>query len=417
MWIIMLQFLQAFTFNLYWGIMTRHLMLLPTLACPADCAYCFGPHSLSPVMGRAVVEAAAGWQAAENPGEALEITFHGGEPLAAGVDFYRWALPLLAGQLRPRRLRLGLQSNLWLLTDELCDLFAEHGVALGTSLDGPEAINDGQRGVGYFQCTLAGIRRARAHGLEVSCICTFTAQSAPYADEIYDFFAGQGLSFSLHAALPGLAAVDGRWALAPEAYGELLEQLLGRYLGKADRLRIATLDCICRSISAGCSGLCTFSDCLGRYLAVDPQGWVYACQRFAGLPEHRLGNVLDQPGQANFSRSPAWQRLQARQQRVAEECAGCVHFKYCRGGCPYNSLAARVPLGRDPYCSAYQRIFTTVIERAVTEVFSEENMQAVLAQAGGKNGLLRRGALLQIMRGGTHPCLDKVNYGELQSVS
>ncbi len=380
--------------------MTRHLMLLPTLACPADCAYCFGPHSLGPVMGRAVVAAAAGWQAAESPGEALEITFHGGEPLAVGVDFYRWVLPLLGGQLRPR---LGLQSNLWLLTDELCDLFAEHGVALGTSLDGPQAINDAQRGEGYFQRTLAGIRRARAHGLEVSCICTFTGQSAAYADEIYDFFAGQGLSFSVHAALPGLAAADGRWALSAEGYGLLLEKLLGRYLAGPTKLRIGTLDAISRGISAGCGGLCTFSGCLGRYPAVDPQGWVYACQRFAGLPEHRLGNVLDQPGQVNFSRSPAWQRLQARQQRVAEECAGCLHYKYCRGGCPYNSLAAGVPLGRDPYCPAYQRIFNTVIERAVGEVFSEENMQAVLAQASGKTGLLRKGALLQIMRGGTHP--------------
>jgi uncharacterized protein len=397
--------------------MAQHLMILPTLVCPAECAYCFGPHAASPRMGRAVVEAAAGWQAAENPGEALEITFHGGEPLAAGVDFYRWALPLLTGQLRRRRLRLGLQSNLWLLTDELCDLFAEQGVSLGTSLDGPEAINDAQRGAGYFQRTMAGIRRARAYGLEVSCICTFTAQSAPYADEIYDFFAGQGLNFSVHAALPGLAAADGRWALSAEDYGVLLEKLLECYLADLPKLRIGTLDAICWGISAGCGGLCTFSDCLGRYLAVDPQGWVYACQRFAGRVEHRLGNVLDQPGQANFPRSPAWQRLQVRQQRVAEECAGCPHFKYCRGGCPYNSLAAGVPLGRDPYCPAYQRIFNTVIERAVGEVFSTENMQAVLAQAGGKAGLLRKGALLQIMRSRTHQCLDKVSYGELQSAS
>jgi uncharacterized protein len=392
-------------------------MLLPTLACPADCAYCFGPHSLSPVMGRAVVEAVAGWQAAESPGEALELTFHGGEPLAAGVDFYRWALPLLVNQLRQRRLHLGLQSNLWLLTDVLCDLFAEYGVSLGTSLDGPEAINDAQRGAGYFQHTLAGIRRAHSHGLEMSCICTFTAQSARQLDQIYDFFSGQGLSFSVHAALPGLAAADRHWALAPEAYGELLEKLLECYLADPTKLRIGTLDAISRGISAGCGGLCTFSSCLGRYLAVDPQGWVYACQRFAGLPEHHLGNVLDQPGQENFSRSPAWQRLQARQQRVAEECAGCLHFKYCRGGCPYNSLAAGVPLGRDPYCPAYQHIFNTVIERAVGEVFSEENMQAVLAQAGGKSGLLRQGALLQIMCGGAQPYLDKVSYGELQSAS
>jgi uncharacterized protein len=51
------------------------------------------------------------------------------------------ALPLLRDGLAPRRVRFAAQSNLWLLTDELCELFAEHGVSLGTSLDGPEALN------------------------------------------------------------------------------------------------------------------------------------------------------------------------------------------------------------------------------------------------------------------------------------
>ena len=57
----------------------------------------------------------------------------------------------------------------------------KHPLSIGTSLDGPESVNDAQRGQGYFQHTLAGIERARAHGLDVGCICTFTARSVPQA--------------------------------------------------------------------------------------------------------------------------------------------------------------------------------------------------------------------------------------------
>ncbi len=183
---------------------SRHLMLIPSLACPASCAYCFGPHAGGPPMGRAILEAVARWQSASDDSATLEITFHGGEPLVPGIDFYRMALPLLREGLAPRRVRFAVQSNLWLLTDDLCDLFREYSVSLGTSLDGPEPINDAQRGRGYFRRTMAGIERARAHGLSAGCICTFTAQSAPRAGEIFDFFVREGLDFSLHAALPAL---------------------------------------------------------------------------------------------------------------------------------------------------------------------------------------------------------------------
>ena len=120
---------------------TSRLMLVPSLACPASCAYCFGPHEGWEVMRQETVEAVVRWQSALGGDEPLEITFHGGEPLVPGIDFYRMALPLLRDGLSPRPVRFAMQSNLWLLTDELAELLREHDVSIGTSLDGPEAIN------------------------------------------------------------------------------------------------------------------------------------------------------------------------------------------------------------------------------------------------------------------------------------
>ena len=108
-------------------------------------------------MSRATVEAVVHWWGSFDSTDSLEITFHGGEPLIPGIDFYRMALPLLRDGLTAREVRFSVQSNLWLLTDELCELFREYGISIGTSLDGPEAINDAQRGAGYFRRTMAGI--------------------------------------------------------------------------------------------------------------------------------------------------------------------------------------------------------------------------------------------------------------------
>ena len=343
--------------------------------------------------------------------EPLEIMFHGGEPLLAGVEFYRNALPALREGISPRLLRFGIQSNLWLLTDELCEMFGEYGVAIGTSLDGPEQINDAQRGRGYFRRTMDGIELARRHGLEAGCICTFTALSAPRAGEIFDFFLKEGLNFSIHAALSPMRETTGPraagWHLTPHAHGELLVGLLERYLANLSHLRISTFDSMCRSLSAGHGGICTFTDCLGDYLTVGPDGTIYPCQRFVGLADFRLGNAAELPDQVELARTPTWRVFAERQEQIAEECGDCAHLAYCRGGCPYNTLAANGGRFngrlRDPHCDSYRRFFSYASERALQEVFSPENLEAVVERPEPGRGLLRRGRLITLLRDQTHP--------------
>ena len=344
-----------------------------------------------------------------NGNGSLEITFHGGEPLVPGARWYRDAMPLLRDGLAPRKVRFAAQSNLWLLTDELCELFREHGVSLGTSLDGPETINDAQRGSGYFAKTMAGIERARAHGIDVGVICTFTTQSVPHVEETFNFFVREGLNFSVHAALPSLRypAAD-RWSITAEAHGELLVDLLDRYLDNLTRVRISTLDSMARSASAGRGGICTFGECLGGYLAVGPDGSIYPCQRFAGMPEFEVGNVAGRPSLAELRDSSVWREFRAREEHVAEACGDCAYFGFCKGGCPYNALvgsggSSLGPTARDPHCASYRRVFDAVTERAMAEMFSPENLDAVVEHPDPERGLMRRGPLLSIMRDGPHP--------------
>jgi sulfatase maturation enzyme AslB (radical SAM superfamily) len=181
-------------------VISRHLMLLPSLACQASCAYCFGPNR-GPTMPSDVFDATVFWIVSISPiDESLDITFHGGEPLLAGRKWYERNLPVLRRRFG-NRLKLHVQSNLWLLNDGYCALFREYGVSLGASLDGPEPINDRQRGEGYFAQTMSGIETARRHDLDVGVICTFTRLSAPHYREVLDFFIAEHLSFSVHAAI------------------------------------------------------------------------------------------------------------------------------------------------------------------------------------------------------------------------
>lgn len=381
--------------------MKKSLMIVPSLDCPAGCGYCFGPNRGGPVMTEAVVDAIVSWVGSTGWEGDLDITFHGGEPLTAGAGYFRAALARLADGLSFCRTHLAVQSNLWQLDDEFLDVLCEYGVSIGTSLDGPEHINDSQRGAGYFRRTMKGIELARSRGLDVGCVCTFTSRSAVYAEEIFEFFRSERLDFTIHPALRRAGSTETDvLALPPEAHGDLLEGMLYRYLASPQEVRITTLDSLCRGISARRGGTCVFGDCLGGYLAVGPEGGIYPCQRFVELPDFRIGNVLDKPSMGELRSAPAWRAFEGRQERVRAECGECAHMEYCLGGCPYNVLAERGGFSgsaRDPYCPSYRRIFELIIDLALKEVFSPENLAAVIEGKDPGAGFLQRGRLLSLM--------------------
>ncbi|MCA1916879.1 TIGR04083 family peptide-modifying radical SAM enzyme, partial [Methanospirillum hungatei] len=199
-----------------------HIMLIPTLGCPSNCKYCWSSEEGSPVMNIQVVKDVVSWLS-EFRDDPVTITFHGGEPLLAGPAFYREALPLLAQGLAKNKPSFAIQTNLWRMTPELADIFAEYHIPIGSSIDGPEDITDYQRGEGYFQKTMEGYRIAREHGLIVRFICTFTGYSEKQRESIVEFFIDQGFTMKLHPALPSLRSESpNEWALAPEKFGDLL---------------------------------------------------------------------------------------------------------------------------------------------------------------------------------------------------
>src|SRR3954454_12679571 len=78
--------------------------------------------------------------------QAVRITFHGGEPMLAGLEtLERWLGRIeteLAGDLR---VIPTIQTNGTLIDDAWAVLFAAHDVEIGVSLDGPPELNDRHR--------------------------------------------------------------------------------------------------------------------------------------------------------------------------------------------------------------------------------------------------------------------------------
>jgi len=361
--------------------MPFHVMLIPTLGCPSKCNYCWSSDAGSPIMDLDTVKKTVLWLRKFRKDD-VTFTFHGGEPLLAGAGFYKKALPMIAKGLSDRNVAFAMQTNLWLMTPEMAKVLAKYSIPIGSSLDGPKEINDMQRGKGYYERTLKGARIARENGLDVKFICTFTSRSIGYKEAIFDYFLENGGTLKLHPALPSLKSDDpGEWALDPKEYGELLVYLLDRYLENWGRVEVMNIDHLCKGVFMRRGVVCTFVDCVGDTFAVGPDGNIYPCYRFVGMPDFVMGNVSDGPAMDDLMRSKAGKLMEGYRKSVDKNCRSCAHIRYCRGGCPYNAI---VPTsgkikGVDPHCVAYKRIFDEIIARQGQEMFGSVHIETAMA--------------------------------------
>jgi uncharacterized protein len=121
--------------------------------------------------------------------ETVQVILHGGEPLLAGADRLRRIIATLESAVHDIcRLDLRIHTNGVLLDEEFCELFAEHGVKVGISLDGDQAANDrhrryadGRSSYAKVQQAIALLRSVRYRDLYAGLLCTIDVRNDPLA--------------------------------------------------------------------------------------------------------------------------------------------------------------------------------------------------------------------------------------------
>src|ERR1043165_6462701 len=126
----------------------RQVLVQPTSLCNLDCDYCYVPdRQNASVMADDVLEAVARFVGdAQESVERLEVIWHAGEPLAAGLPFYRRALAAFqrAGA-HGSKISHEIQTNGTLLDDAWCEWLVGENVNVGLSVDGPSFLHDARR--------------------------------------------------------------------------------------------------------------------------------------------------------------------------------------------------------------------------------------------------------------------------------
>lgn len=130
--------------------------------------------------------------------ESLTFVWHAGEPMAVPISWYRVAFQVILEEAPPGlKIVHSFQSNGTLLNEDWCEFIRETGICLGLSIDGPAAIHDAHRktrqGQGTHAKAMRGVDLLRKHKIDFHVISVITENSLDHADEIFDFFVGNGI--------------------------------------------------------------------------------------------------------------------------------------------------------------------------------------------------------------------------------
>jgi uncharacterized protein len=168
--------------------------------CNLECRYCYYlrterlyPGTRAPRMPDDLLERYIAQHIAAAPRPLVPFAWHGGEPTALGLDYFRRILELQRRHRPPgRRIVNGIQTNGTLLDEAWARFLAAEGFYVGLSLDGPAELHDGyrvSRGGGPTQAKVVqAFRLLERHRVPCDLLCVVHDRNVREPGAVYRFF-------------------------------------------------------------------------------------------------------------------------------------------------------------------------------------------------------------------------------------
>ena len=344
------------------GPLAFQVMVKPVgSACNLGCSYCYyleksGLYGgYEPVMSDRLLEKVVRESIEANDVPEITFTWHGGEPLLAGLLFFRKAVALQRRYSGGKVIHNSLQTNGTLVTPAWADFFRDNEFLVGISLDGPEDIHDAFRrdrgGNPTFSRAMRGLALFRRHDVQFNTLSTVNVRSMGRGREVYGFLKDAGSRYLqfLPVSDPG----DPAYNVPAAGFGQFLCEVFDDWIrGDVGEVFVGQFDA---ALACWCGippGTCVFARTCADTLTVEHNGDVYGCDHFVDA-EHRLGNLRNR----SFREMMASPRRQCfvigKSDSLPLECRRCPWLPACYGECPEHRTG-----GRSRLCEGYRIFFS-----------------------------------------------------------
>lgn len=302
-------------------------------ACPLRCDYCYYRNHAAGRMDRDLLERVVCETFAANDTDEVVFNWHGGEPLLAGIDFFRTAVELQRRLSGGKKVCNTVQTGGTLIDGDWAAFFRDEGFLVGLSVDGPRDIHDRFRrdaaGNPTFDRVLRGLSLLQSHGVEYNTLTTVNAASEGRGLEVYRFLKALG---SRYIQLLPVSDERRRENVSPEGFGRFMCDIFDEWVREdVGRVFVNLFDATLAGWCGITPGTCTSCETCGGTALIEHDGEVFPCDHYTQL---RLGNIRERPLREMVTSAAAAQFSTGKRNTLPVQCARCPYLRLCRGECP-----------------------------------------------------------------------------------
>lgn len=403
-----------------------NLMIKPVGSiCNLDCAYCYYlDKSLiyggkEPRMSQEMLRTCIFRYVQACPQDApLTFNWHGGEPMTAGLDFYKAALEFEREAAPGRQIQNTIQTNATLMTPEWASFLRDEDFLVGVSIDGPRDLHDRYRkdkgGAPTWERVMRGIEMMYRAGVKYNTMTTVNKESSGRGVQVYEFLKSIGSHFMQfmpvveHVIYPltasGKENKGGRpiivdpsregarlapWSVPAIGYGRFMCDIFDRWvLNDVGRYYVNLFDSTLAGWVGAAPGTCVYAPTCGGNSIIEHNGDVYCCDHFV-YPEYKLGNIATDDLGEMMSSAKQIKFGIGKRNELPVTCMRCQWLKSCHGECPkhrFNTTEAG-QTGLNALCEGYKLFFSHVapyMDYMAERLRQEQAPAAVMAWARTK---------------------------------
>lgn len=301
-----------------------------------------------------------------------EFTWHGGEPLLAGLEFFEEVIYMQAKYAPPNTtISNALQTNATLIDEKWAQFFKKYNFLIGVSLDGPEEIHNSKRmyrnGSGSYREVMRGINSLRKHNVEFNILTVIHENNVNRAVDLMDFYNNENFQYVQFIPAMNFKAQESESAtsylITPLEYGEFLCKVFDIWFNAGEpKISIRFFDNMLNGYLNQEAELCINRKTCSNTLVIEQNGDVYPCDFFisnvyqlGNINNSQLEDLMFNENHDNFLR---------KKKELSQKCMNCDFLRLCYGGCPRNRIGDKDNvLSADYFCESYKMIYQYAHER------------------------------------------------------
>ena len=313
------------------------VLLKPTEECNIRCKYCYHADTnytkgrMSIEMFEEIIKKISSCY------DHITLTFHGGEPLLMGYDFYVKALEIIDKYKKNKQWRTSIQTNGILLDEKFCELFESNGFSASISFDGPCDLNQLRANTEQLTKKIIDLRNK---GYKINLLGVITKKNVNKLVEYYNFCKEHSCHLRLNPVFEsGSAKYDNDYMITPEDYVRAIKELFPIWVQDDSADIFDPLSSLTyMALSNRHAPVCEYCGCLLKWLAISCDGTIYPCSR--SYPnEYCLGKINDYENISQaFEHENFRKLLRGAIQRRFHCKENCDYYSICQGGCNNDSI-------------------------------------------------------------------------------